>query len=145
MTGRSSHPSRDSPSRSESPGPEEVEAELTRSLLLDLRRVASARHVARARLDAALSRVDRIEPILELEPEVVLEVVRVHETETGAQSKEPVAADLLADDGARVQQAVKIRVILPRCLRIVHSSRLDLHDVHEIARDGARQQRASIS
>src|SRR5512132_3528833 len=95
--GRPSHPSREA-RPSEPPRPEEIESELTRSLLLGLWCVARAGDVARARLDARLRCVDRIETILELEIEIVLEVVRVHEAEPGAQAEKPLVADLLAYD-----------------------------------------------
>src|SRR5215203_4176855 len=64
---------------SEPPRPEKIKAELARSLLLNLRSVARTRHVARSGLDTGLSCVDRIEPVLDLQSEIVLEVVRVYE------------------------------------------------------------------
>ena len=83
---------------SESPVAEEVEAKLPRSLLLNLRRVAGTCNIARTRLDASLSCVKRIETIFDLETEIVLEVVRVHKAEAGAQADKSVPTHLFADD-----------------------------------------------
>ena len=73
---RSSRPSRASAAL-ESPSAEEVESELPRSLLLNLRSVACAGDIARAGLDARLRSVNRIEPVLYFQAEVVAEVVCV--------------------------------------------------------------------
>jgi hypothetical protein len=85
---------------SESPGSEEVKTQLPRRLLLNLRSVSRAGDVARTRLDTRLCSVDRIEPILNLQSEIVAEIVGVYEAQSGAETDEPVIANLLSNDGA---------------------------------------------
>src|SRR5688572_32469056 len=97
--------------RLEPPGPEEVEPELAGGLLLNLAGIRPrARQVARARLDAGLGRVDRVEPVLQLEPEVLDEIAGIDHAQTGAQADEPLIPDLLAEDRAGIQQIVIVGV-----------------------------------
>jgi len=97
--------------RLKSPRSKQVEPELPRRLLLNLTCIrARAREITRPRLDTSLRRINRIEPILQLQPEVFDEVARVHNAEPGAQSDEPLIPDLLAKDRASVQKIVVVRV-----------------------------------
>src|SRR5687768_5219071 len=128
----------------EPPGSEEVESQLAGGLLLNLARIRpSARQVARARLDACLGRVNRVEPILELEPEVLDKIAGVDHAQTCAQADEPLIADLLAEDRAGIQQIVIVGVRGGRTG--VVSGRLQLHDVQDILWNCVREKIATIA
>src|SRR5215212_6066167 len=140
MTGSASHPSRVSPPKSESPGAEEIEPQLSRCLLLDLGCIPRTCNIARTGLYASLRCVKTIETIFDLETEVVPEVVGIHKTESSAQSQKCVPSDLLADDRPRIQKTVEIRVARLLRPRVVDAPGLDLHDIHQVTRDRTRQQ-----
>ena len=96
----------------ESPGPEQVEAELAGSLLLYLTGVrARAGQITRARLYAGLRRVDGVEPVFELESEILDEIARVYDAQPCAESDEPLIPDLLAEDRAGIEQIVVTNTI----------------------------------
>src|SRR5687768_16166108 len=128
----------------EPPGSEEVEPELAGGLLLNLARIRPcACQVARARLDTGLGRVNRVEPVLELEPEVLHEIAGVDHAQACAQADEPLIPDLLAEDRAGIQQIVIVGV---RCARAgVVSGGLQLHDVQDILWNCVREKIATVA
>ena len=95
------------------------------------------------RLDASLRGVNRVEAILELEPEVLHEVARVHDAESRAESDEPLVSDLLSEDRAGIQQIVIVRI--GRCGAGVVTGGLKLDDVENVLRNRIGEQITAIT